>query len=65
MKSFASQLSIAILLFVSGSIGYNIRPGLLMTMIMIMMSLRRRVVSQMHKRDMGTRYIECFYDEDD
>merc|ERR1719189_2739511 len=25
----------------------------------------RRVVSQMHKRDMGTRYIECFYDEDD
>lgn len=25
----------------------------------------RRVVSQMHKRDMGTRYIECFFDEDD
>ena len=25
----------------------------------------RRVVSQMHKRDMGARYIECFMEEDD
>ena len=31
----------------------------------MIISLRRRVVSQMHKRDMGARYIECFYDEDD
>ena len=24
----------------------------------------RRVVNIMHKRDMGPRYIECFYEED-
>ena len=38
---------------------------IMMMIMMMMMSVRRRVVSQMHKRDMGTRYIECFYDEDD
>lgn len=25
----------------------------------------RRVVQEMHKRDLGTRYIECYFDEDE
>ena len=25
----------------------------------------KRVVAELHRRDMGSRYIECFYDEFD